>query len=256
MELYTSKLTQEQILQNYYNQLSKFQLPNIVTSDLVLWYDPSFSTSYSGSGTSITNLANTSLTGTMSNITYTSPYFAYNGSTSQVSVPDNALLEPGSGDWTMEAWFRPSVLGSSSVVLGKFDNGGGSQDVSYSIRINSSGSLFAQIGSGSGSGSTLFVNSTSYQTVVDTWYQVVYVFKNGATKTLETFINGTTIGTVNHSLSSILNTTNNLYLGSYNGGEYNQWFNGRIGVTRLYNAALTSTQVLQNFNADRSKYGL
>jgi hypothetical protein len=100
------------------------------------------------------------------------------------------------------------------------------------------------------------VNSTSYQTVVDTWYQVVYVFKNGATKTLETFINGTTIGTVNHSLSSILNTTNNLYLGSYNGGEYNQWFNGRIGVTRLYNAALTSTQVLQNFNADRSKYGL
>ena len=192
----------------------------------------------------------------MSNITYASPYFEYNGSTSQVSVPDNALLEPGSGDWTMEAWFRPSVLGSSSVVLGKFDNGGASQDVSYSIRINSSGSLFAQIGSGSGSGSTLFVNSTSYQTVVDTWYQVVYVFKNGATKTLETFINGTSIGTVNHSLSSILNTTNNLYLGSYNGGEYSQWFNGRIGVTRLYSSALTSAQVLQNFNADKSKYGL
>jgi hypothetical protein len=256
MKLWQTILSQAQIQQEYTNFISQFTLPNIVTSNLVLWYDPSFSTSYSGSGTSITNLANTSLTGTMSNITYASPYFEYNGSTSQVSVPDNALLEPGSGDWTMEAWFRPSVLGSSSVVLGKFDNGGASQDVSYSIRINSSGSLFAQIGSGSGSGSTLFVNSTSYQTVVDTWYQVVYVFKNGATKTLETFINGTSIGTVNHSLSSILNTTNNLYLGSYNGGEYSQWFNGRIGVTRLYSSALTSAQVLQNFNADKSKYGL
>jgi hypothetical protein len=32
--------------------------------------------------------------------------------------------------------------------------------------------------------------------------------------------------------------------------------NGRIGITRLYSAALTSAQVLQNYNADKSKYGL
>lgn len=226
------------------------------TSNLVLWYDPSNSGSYPGSGTTITNLANTSLTGTMSNITYTNPYFAYNGSTSQVSVPDNTLLEPGSGSWTMEAWFRTSSFSTSQVVLGKFDPGGLSADVSYSIRINTAGNIFAQIGSGSGSGATLFVDSTLYQTTLNTWYQVVYVFKNGATKTLETFINGTSIGTVNHSLSSILNTPSNLYIGSYNNGEYAQYFNGRIGVTRLYNIALTSAQVLENFNADRSKYGL
>jgi hypothetical protein len=156
----------------------------------------------------------------------------------------------------MEAWFQPSVFGVSGVILGKFDNGGASQDVSYSIRTNAGGSLFAQLGSGSGSGSSLFVNSTFYQTVLNTWYQVVYVFKNGATKTLETYINGVSIGTVNHSLASILNTTNNLYIGSYNGGEYSQYFNGRIGITRLYNTALTSANVLQNYNADKGKYGL
>lgn len=256
LEFYNTKLTAEQIRQNYYNQLPRFQLPNIVTSNLVLWYDPNISTSYPGSGSTITNLANTSLPGTLSNITYTDPYFSYNGSNSQVTIADNALLEPGSGDWTMEAWFRPSLFGTSGVILGKFDNGGGSQDVSYSIRINAGGSLFAQLGSGSGSGATLFVNSTSYQTTVNTWYQVVYVFKNGATKTLETFINGTSIGTVNHSLSSILNTTNNLYIGSYNNGEYAQWFDGRIGVTRLYNTALSAAEVAQNYNATKSFYGL
>jgi hypothetical protein len=61
---------------------------------------------------------------------------------------------------------------------------------------------------------------------------------------------------VSHSLASILNVTNPLYIGSYNGGEYVQWFDGKIGITRLYNSSLTSTQVLENYNADKSKYGL
>ena len=51
-------------------------------------------------------------------------------------------------------------------------------------------------------------------------------------------------------------TSSNLYIGSYNNGEFAQWFDGKIGVTRLYNSALTSAQVLQNYNADRSTYGL
>jgi hypothetical protein len=190
----------------------------------------------------------------MSNISFTSPYFTYNGSSSQVSIADNAALEPGSGSFTMEVWVNQSVLGND-VVLGKFDNGGLTVDVSYSIRTTNT-TYYAQIGSGSGSGSTLFVNSTSSVGTINTWYQIVYVFKNGATKNLETFVNGASIGTVSHNLSSILNTSNSLYLGSYNGGEYSQWFDGKIGITRLYNIALTSSQVLQNFNADKSKYGL
>ena len=251
MELYTSILTSNQILQNYYSQLAKFSLANIVTSNLVLWYDPSFSTSYSGSGTSIYNLANTSLTGTMSNITYISPYFAYNGSTSQVNIPDNALLEPSSGNWTMEVWVKQTNNSGSQVILGKFDPGGASQDVSYSIRTSGS-TLFAQFGDGTGA----YINSTSYSLPLSTWKQIVYVWKTGATKTVETYVNGVSIGSVNHTLNSLLNTPANLYLGSYNGGEYAQYYNGQIGVTRLYNTALTSANVLQNFNADRSKYGI
>ena len=225
-----------------------------VLSNLVLYYDPSDLSSYSGSGTTINDLSGNGLNGTMSNISFTSPYFSYNGSSSQVSVADNSLLEPGSGSWTMEVWVNQSVLGND-VVLGKFDDGGASQDVSYSIRTTNT-TYYAQLGSGSGSGSTLFVNSTNYAGTIGSWSQIVYVFKNGATKTLQTFVNGSSIGTVNHSLASILNTSNNLYIGSYNNGEYPQWFDGKVGITRLYSAALTSSEVLQNFNADRAKYGL
>jgi hypothetical protein len=225
-----------------------------VTSNLVLYYDPSNPSSYTGTGTTINDLSGNGLNGTMSNITYTSPYFTYNGTSSQVSVADNVLLEPGSGDWTMEVWVNQSVLGND-VVLGKFDDGGLTVDVSYSIRTTNT-TYYAQLGSGSGSGSSLFVNSTNYVGTLNTWYQIVYVFTNVAANTLQTFVNGVSIGTVNHSLPSILNVTNPLYIGSYNGGEFSQWFDGKIGITRLYNTSLTASQVLQNFNADKSKYGL
>jgi hypothetical protein len=249
--VYGRALTADEIRQNY-NALATRYYP--VTSNLALYYDPANTASYPGTGTTINSLVSPNLAGTMSNITYTDPYFAYNGTSSQVSIADDALLEPGSGSWTMEVWVNQTVAGND-VVLGKFDPGGLSVDVSYSIRTTGT-SYYAQLGSGSGSGSTLFVNSTTFVGTLDTWYQLVYVFTNGATKTLQTFVNGSSIGTVNHSLASILNTTTNLYLGSYNNGEFAQWFDGRIGVTRLYNTALTSAQVLQNYNADRSTYGL
>jgi hypothetical protein len=224
-----------------------------VTSNLVLYYDPSNIASYPGSGSTITNLASASLPGTLSNITYTSPAFNYSGN-SQISVADNALLEPGSGSWTMEAWFNVSSTPTSGVILGKFNNGGLAQNVSYSIRYNTSRSLFAQFSNGSPG---IFINSSTYILALNTWYQVVYVWTNSElTKTIDTYINGSLIGTVNHTFNSILNSTNPLYIGSYNGGEFSQYVNGKIGVTRLYNSALTSAQVLQNYNADKSKYGL
>jgi hypothetical protein len=225
-----------------------------VTSNLRLYYDPSNPSSYPGTGTTINDLSGNGLNGTMSNITYTSPYFTYNGTSSQIQVADSVLLEPGSGDWTMEVWVNQAVLGND-VVLGKFDNGGLAQDVSYSIRTTNT-TYYAQLGSGSGTGSTLFVDSTPYVGTINTWYQIVYVFTNVASNTFQTFVNGVSIGSVGHSLASILNTVNPLYIGSYNGGEFSQWFDGKIGITRLYNASLTSAQVLQNYNADKSKYGL
>jgi hypothetical protein len=33
-------------------------------------------------------------------------------------------------------------------------------------------------------------------------------------------------------------------------------FKGTVGIIRMYNTSLTVFQVLQNFNADKSKYGL
>ena len=222
----------------------------VVSSGLVLYYDPNNIASYPGTGTTIDSLASPNLPGTMSNITFTDPYFAYNGTSSQVNILDNTLLEPGAGDWTMEGWVNQTVNTGSQVILGKFDPGGGANDVSYAIRV-SSGNVRADFGNG-----TTAMNTSNYTLTTGTWVQLVYVFTNVANNNVITYVNGAQQATTTHSFTSLLNTPSNLYLGSYNGGEYPQYYNGRIGITRLYNAALTADQVLQNYNANKDTYGL
>ena len=245
--VYGRALNASEIQQNY-NALSARYSP--VTNNLVAYYNPDLTSSYPGTGTTLFDISGNGLNGTMSNITYTDPYFAYNGTSSQVNILDNALLEPGAGDWTMEVWVNQTVNTGSQVILGKFDPGGGANDVSYAIRV-SGGAVRADFGNG-----TTAINTSNYTLTTGTWVQLVYVFTNVANNNVITYVNGAQQATTTHSFTSILNTPSNLYLGSYNGGEYPQYYNGRIGITRLYNAALTASQVLQNYNANRSTYGI
>ena len=149
MMLYNTKLTQEQIKQNYDALKHVYEESNFVVSDLKLYFNPGNLTSYTGSGTTVNDLSGNGLNGTMSNITFTSPYFDFNGTNSQISIADNPLLEPGSGNWSIEVWFKSNTLSGSQVIMGKFDNGGASIDVSYSVRISGS-SVYSQIGNGGG----------------------------------------------------------------------------------------------------------
>ena len=252
LELYNTKFTAEQLQQNYYNMLPTFTIPNIVTSNLVFWYDPSDTASYPGSGTTISNLASTALPGSMSNITYTDPYFTYNGTSSTTSVADNALLEPGAGDFTLEAWvYYSAIAGSSRVIVAKTD-GGNSADWGYGIRTISNGSTYLEVGNGSTT-----VTSPTFTVTTGQWYHIVGVYTNVASNSIELYVNGVSQGSNAHSFASVKNTTRPLFFGSFDGGAtFGQWFNGRMGATRMYNSALTAGQVLQNYNANKSTYGL
>ena len=252
MFLYSTKLTPEQIQQNYYALQERFVEPDIVTTNLVAWYDPADSVSYPGSGTTISNLASASLPGTMSNITYTNPYFAYNGTSSTLSVADAATLEPGTGDFSLEAWvYYSTITGSSRVIVSKTD-GGLAADWSYGIRTISNGSTYFEVGNG-----TTSVTSPTFTVTTGQWYQVVGVWTNVASNSIALYVNGVSQGSNSHSFASVKNSTRPMFFGSFDGGAtFGQWFNGRMGVARIYNTALTGAQVLQNFNADRGTYGI
>lgn len=247
--IYGRALSADEVKQNY-NALALNY--GMVTNNLVAYYNPDLTTSYLGTGTTLSDISGNGLNGTMSNITYTDPYFTYNGTNATTSIADNALLEPGTGDFTVEAWVYYSVLtGLSRCVLGKTDNGGLSSSWSYGLRTGPTGITYLEVGNG-----TTSITSPTYTVSTGQWYQILGVWTNVASNSIEFYVNGASQGSLSHSFTSVKNSTNPLYLGSYNGGEYSQWFNGRMGVVRLYSKALSASEVLQNYNANRSTYGI
>lgn len=224
--------------------------PNSYTSDnLVLHYNPKMSESYPGTGTRLTDLTGNGMNGTLSNITYSNSVFSFNGSNSQVSIPDNAILEPGSGSWTIEVWFKNS--GTSGTVLGKYNNGGNGSDISYALRLMGANSIRADFSNGSSARVT-----DNYTFAANNWVQMVYVWDK-TNNNIYTYSNGELKQTKAIAITgSILNATTNLFLGAYNGGEFPQYFTGQMGIVRLYKKALSATEVLKNYDANKGDYGI
>jgi hypothetical protein len=226
---------------------STFPVPNSILN-----LDAGNSLSYSGTGTTWTDMSGNNRNGTLTNTTYTDPYFTFNGTNSQVSIADNALLEPGTGDFTVETWVRATtLLGSSRVIIGKFNNGGASQHVSYALRTLANGTTRFEVGNG-----TSTVNSPTFTISTDTWYQIVGVWSNVASNSIELYVNGVSQGSNSHAFTSVLNSINPLYIGDYNGGEYSQGWVGNVSAVRYYNKALTAEEVTQNFTALRGRFDI
>jgi hypothetical protein len=249
--VYGRALRADEIKQNYNALSTRYSLPP-VSNNLVLYHDPGSTASYPGTGTTINDLSANGLAGTMTNITYTSPYFTYNGISSTLSVADNALLEPGSGDFTLEIWLYHSVItGASRCVVSK-TNGGESADWGYGIRTASNGNTYMEVGNG-----TTTVTTPTFTASTGQWYHVVGVWTNVASNSIALYVNGVSRGSNSHSFASVKNTTRPLSIGSFDGGAtFGQWINGRTGIVRYYNSALTGAEVLQNYNANRATYGL
>ena len=220
---------------------------DFTTNNLILYYNPAMTESYSGSGTTVNDISGNGMNGTLSNVTTSATAFTFNGSNSQVSIPDNAVLEPGTGNWTIEVWFKPTVV--SGTLLGKYNNGGNTANISYALRMGAN-----YIRADFSNGTTGFT-SDNYTLTPNNWVQMVYVW-NKTNNVLYTYSNGVIKQTKTITISGILNSITNLFLGSYNGGEYPQYFNGQIGVVRMYNKPLTDSEVLNNFNTTKATYGL
>jgi hypothetical protein len=254
MMLYSKKLTIDQITQNYDALKDVYKNGDFVVDNLKLYFNPDSLSSYPGTGATVTDLTGNTLNGTLSNITYSDPYFSFNGSSSSITASDNALLEPGTGDFTVEVWLNYSVIaGSSRCVISK-TNGGLAADWGYGIRTNSAGLTYMEVGNG-----TTTLNSPSYTVTTNTWYQIVGVFTNVSSNSIALYINGVSQGTpTNHTFTSVKDTTHSLSIGSFdnNIGGFGQWFNGKMGIVRLYNSALSDSDISKNFEANRGIYGI
>ena len=102
--------------------------------------------------------------------------------------------------------------------------------------------------------------SISSQISQGAWYQAVVV-RSGTVFT--PYLNGVPLGTGYSRTASGtgINTANTIFLGGVNkvlagAGSYTYYAKNTVGNMKMYNRALTATEVTQNFNALRGRFGI
>jgi hypothetical protein len=228
--------------------------PPIVTNGLVLALDAADRNSYSGSGTTWTDLSGRGNTGTLTGAGYNSANggsLTFDGTDDYVIVSSNVSSIPyGSSARTVSIWFYTNTTTWVENSNNLFFYGAGNASNAFGIDFSSYPSMEVYTW---GSGTNDFLFSTTYSQVG--WKNITVTY-NGAT-TILIYENG--VFTQTFTLPSARNTTtSDVYIGAINpsalaGGGY---YDGRIATTQIYNRALTAAEVSQNFNALRGRFNI
>jgi hypothetical protein len=230
--------------------------PKIVTDGLILCLDAADKNSYPGSGTTWSDLSPNGNNGTLTN----SPTFGtagiasfnFNGTNEYVECGDVYAAE----QMTLCAWIRLDVVPASQAsgypqLFGK--RGVDTQRSYFFAFQKGSSKLYWEL---KNSEATYFVQySTKTDWDVNTWYYCVatYVASTGIAKMYIDGVEdaGTFSPSQPWSLDPIPDTNATCRVG---GGNY--YLDGDMGVALFYNRALSAAEVSQNFNAQRSRFGV
>lgn len=217
----------------------------IVTDGMVLCLDAANSKSYPGSGTTVTGLTGLESSGQVSGATYSSDnlgFFEFDGSNDYLQI-DTSNDISGNNSWTMNIWAN----------INSSENGTGRQG--WLIWQGSSGQASSQlISMGVNNGAieiAHWANDSRFSNATisfDTWEQYTCTF-DGTTERV--YVNGEEAGTKNTTLQI---TEGTWYIASRAAAL--EYLNMKVSLFQLYNRALSSDEVMQNYNATKSRYGI
>jgi len=231
-----------------------------VTSDgLVLWLDAGNTYSYTGSGTTWTDLSGSGHNGTLINgPTYNSENrgaIVFDGSNDYASFSNvSALQFLNRSPYTLECWFRLGASPSQYTYPGLFhretNTGGGRNGYALLLACNTPNKIF--LGTERHTpGGTAYVFGAEIDTspIVGVWKHLCGTYDG---TTVSAYVDGVLDASQTHT-TNITNTISSLNIGRLYASNP---FNGRIAVSRIYNRGLSAAEVAQNFNADRGRFGI
>ena len=228
-----------------------FRGPKLVTAGLVFALDAGSERSYIGSGTSCYDLSNTRDIGTLISTpvfdTDGGGCFIFDGTNYiELGIDYIASGEIGVGDvpYTIESWFKitstPTGVGASAYsIMGSASSGG------IGLQVESGPTVNFGYRSTSNYDSTVILS-------LDTWYHVVGTHEVGVSNYI--YINGGSVTPFAATSLTVQSTTGAMQIGAAETRIGS--FIGKIAVAKLYNRHLTAVEVLQNFNAQKGRFGL
>jgi len=226
---------------------------SIVTSGSVLYVDAGIATSYAGSGSSTwTDLTANANNGTLTNgptyNTGSGGSILFDGTDDYVNISNSASLQVAD-TFTISVWIYANNL---STRYGIFST----------RRSNTTGCWQFEVGTGSGGTGRVAVTgigtyiAESINDVIasNVWNNICFVKPNNATQGGIIYVNGLSVSIYQTTAYTILNNSDDKVVGS--GTNLGQIFPGRVANVCLYNRVLSATEVLQNYQSQRQRFGL
>ena len=216
--------------------------PKVVIDGLVLALDAGNTKSYPGSGSTWTDLIGNN-TGTLTNgPTFSSDnggYFELPNSNSYIQLSSPALTTPST--LSVEVWVRIT----DTSVYSRFLSNRDSSNDGWEAGFDPTNKWYLQING-------LVANISSATVNQDQWYHVVFHYDGTLGKI---FVDGVQIQNLAFG-SQTINTTTAAAIGAVSHQLSTVQNKFEIGELRVYNnKALTAAEVLQNYNAHKTRYG-
>jgi Tfp pilus assembly protein PilV len=228
----------------------------IVTNGLALSLDAGATSSYPGTGSTWTDLSGGGNNGTLSatGVTYSTAnngILTFNGTSGSVTGGSGGGLDI-SGPITMDAWINDASVATGATIFLKSNAAGSAGSTSYGLNLAAGGIISVILYSPTVGDS---YHTTSQWIYANTWYNVVATWDGSinTSNNVNVYVNGSLAQsfTKNDMLDS---NTQTLTIGSQQASV--NFFNGSIGEVKIYNRALTASEVTQNFSALRNRYGV
>ena len=219
---------------------------SIITDGLVLNVDAGFTPSYPKSGTTSYDLSskgnNGSLINSINYLTTNGGIFEFDGTDDYISFGNDSSLNP------IYVTMSIFVKFNSFSTRPHFGKGGGSTGAYYIVvETGSELRFFYTIGN---NGGWAFIQGSNLS--INTWYNIVITYDGLQPKI---YLNGQLNASTNSSGNLKTTDGDNLKIGGY-GGNPGLPLNGFSNGLMLYNRALSAAEVLQNYNAQKGRFGL
>ena len=238
--------------------MTVFYSPSIARSGLVAYYDAANVKSYPGAGASWADMTingnNSTLSGSP---TFSNGTLYFPAADAGVDVPDVADIRLS--DATFSFWFKLDNIASDHDLLNKGTHTTNTPcliwfDAAVSALADLGGTNVNSISAMAYDGATQHWISTDSNTIAaETYYNVVVVLEPSS-NLLSIYINGILAKSNTKTYSGIrnINTTFKLCIA---GNSINHLV-GEMNIFSMYSRALTATEISQNFEATRGRYGI
>jgi hypothetical protein len=247
--IYNRGLSPIEIYQNFNSLKNRYGYNDIITEGLVLnldAYNPNSYNPLNTGSTTWTDVSGNGNDGTLTNGTYYSGgTMVFDGADDYVKVTNGFTnIFKDSSYWTASIWVLVKSWGSGNdafPVLISIGSGQGVYDELY-LEIGSAGFYYMAYASDFAQG--------SFTPNLNQIYNLVYM-KDG--NDFKFYINGTLINTFT-GRNKVSTVNGDLWIGRFKTSDYE--LNGNIYGVQMYKRALSTSEILYNYNSMKWRYGL